>query len=85
VHTHSQENRGSTLTLDDESHHDTRNDGDDVVREGDDAGAADSITGESLSKREKRRAREATKKAREAEAKGGCAVSFFLDPILQRL
>lgn len=45
----------------------------DVGREGDGAsGPANSTTGE-MSKREKRRAREAAKKAREGEAKSGCA------------
>jgi DnaJ homolog subfamily A member 5 len=54
---------------------------DDIVKE-DDAAAASAATstkGE-LSKREKRRAREAAKKAREGEAKNGCAVSSFPHP-----
>jgi DnaJ homolog subfamily A member 5 len=63
------------LTLESRFHHDG-NDGD-IVREEDGASAATSTKGE-MSKREKRRAREAAKKAREAEAKSGCAVSFFL-------
>ncbi len=46
----------------------------DVGRDGDDAVAANSTKGE-MSKREKRKAREAAKKAREGEAKNGCAVS----------
>ena len=40
-------------------------------------GAANSTKGEPLSKREKRRAREAAKKLRENEEKSACAVSFF--------
>ena len=40
-------------------------------------GAANSTKGEPLSKREKRRAREAAKKLRENEEKTACAVSFF--------
>ena len=44
-------------------------------REGDEASAANSTKVE-LSKREKRRAREAAKKAREGESKSSCAVSF---------
>ncbi|KAI0249867.1 DnaJ domain-containing protein [Lactifluus subvellereus] len=47
----------------------------DIVPEDDDAGAAISTKG-GLSKREKRRAREAARKAREGEAKSGCAVSL---------
>lgn len=70
------ENRGTALTLG-ESSYDARNGGDDAVREDDDAGAANSTKGGSLSKREKRRAREAVKKARDSEAKSGCAVSFL--------
>jgi DnaJ homolog subfamily A member 5 len=67
----SEEDRETTLTPG-ESHH---------ARDGaaaDDATSAreDSTKGEVLSKREKRRAREAAKKARESEAKSGCAVSF---------
>jgi DnaJ family protein A protein 5 len=49
--------------------------------EGAEAGAANSTKVE-MSKREKRRAREAAKKAREGESKGGCAVSFLLAQIL---
>jgi DnaJ family protein A protein 5 len=77
----SEEDRETTLTPG-ESHH-ARNGGDGTtVRVDDGAGtAANSTKGESLSKREKRRAREAAKKARESEAKSGCAVSF-LKPIL---
>ncbi|KAH9068222.1 DnaJ-domain-containing protein [Lactarius deliciosus] len=41
-------------------------------QDGDEAGTANPTKGE-MSKREKRRAREAAKKAREGEAKGGCA------------
>jgi DnaJ family protein A protein 5 len=70
----SEENREATLTPPGESHH-ARNGGE-IVREDDGAGTAGSTKGESLSKREKRRAREAAKKARESEAKSGCAVSF---------
>jgi DnaJ homolog subfamily A member 5 len=63
------------LTLEESQfHHDGNND--DIVREEDGASAATSTKGE-MSKREKRRAREAAKKAREAEARSGCAVSFF--------
>ncbi|KAH9999223.1 DnaJ domain-containing protein [Russula compacta] len=58
-----------------QSSYDARNGGDDAVREDNDAGAASSTKGGSLSKREKRRAREAVKKARDSEAKSGCAVS----------
>jgi len=67
----SEENRETTLTPG-ESHH-VRNGGD----EDDGAGTANSTKGESLSKREKRRAREAAKKAHESEAKSGCAVSLL--------
>jgi DnaJ family protein A protein 5 len=49
----------------------------DTVPEDDSGGAANSTKGEPLSKREKRRAREAAKKVRENEAKSACAVSFF--------
>jgi DnaJ family protein A protein 5 len=52
-----------------------REDDDVPVEEG--GGAEDSTKGESLSKREKRRAREAAKKAREGEAKSVSAVSFL--------
>lgn len=71
----SEENRERTTLSPGESRQ-VRNGGDDD----DGAGAANSTKGESLSKREKRRAREAAKKAHESEAKGGCAVSL-LDPI----
>jgi hypothetical protein len=73
----SEENRETTLTPG-ESHH-VRNGGD----EDDGAGTANTAKGEALSKREKRRAREAAKKAHESEAKGGCAVSLP-DPILSQ-
>ncbi|KAI9451065.1 DnaJ-domain-containing protein [Lactarius psammicola] len=63
-----QENR-ETLNLG-EPHHDESLG--DVGREGDEVGTASSTKGE-MSKREKRRAREAAKKAREGEAKNGCA------------
>lgn len=49
----------------------------DVVPEGGGGGAANSTKGEPLSKREKRRAREAAKKLRENEEKSAIAVSFF--------
>jgi DnaJ family protein A protein 5 len=49
----------------------------DVVPEGGGGGAANSTKGEPLSKREKRRAREAAKKLRENEEKSASAVSFF--------
>lgn len=62
-----------------ESHH-VRNGGD----EDDGAGTANSTKGEPLSKREKRRAREAAKKAHESEAKSGCAVSLLV-PILSHI
>ena len=74
----SEENRETSLTPG-ESHH-VRNGSD----EDDGAGTANSAKGESLSKREKRRAREAAKKAHESEAKSGCAVSL-LDPILSHI
>jgi DnaJ homolog subfamily A member 5 len=48
---------------------------DDEVPEGDGGGAASSTKGDPLTKRGKRRAREAAKKARESEAKNVCAVS----------
>jgi len=50
---------------------------DDEVPEEDAGGAANSTKGEPLSKREKRRAREAAKKGRESEAKSVRAVSFL--------
>lgn len=56
-----------TLNLGEAPHYDGRED--------DEAGAANSTTVE-LSKREKRRAREVAKKARESESKSSCAVSF---------
>ena len=77
----SEENRETTLTLPGESHH-VRNGGD--GDEDDGAGTANSAKGESLSKREKRKAREAAKKVHESEAKSGCAVSL-LDSILSHI
>jgi DnaJ family protein A protein 5 len=47
----------------------------DVVPEDDGGGAANPAKGEPLSKREKRRAREAAKKVRGSEAKSACSVS----------
>lgn len=72
----SEEKTRERTTLSPGESHQVRNGGDDD----DGAGAANSTKGESLSKREKRRAREAAKKAHGSEAKGGCAVSL-LDPI----
>ena len=73
----SEDNNLEALTLEEpRSHHEGN--GGDIVREEDGAGTASSTTtkGE-LTKREKRRAREAAKKVRQGEAKSGCAVSFF--------
>ena len=67
------------LTLGDSRSHPDGNRGD-VAREDDEAGAAVSAKG-GLSKREKRRAREAAKKAREGDAKSGCAVSLSSNSI----
>jgi len=63
----SEENCETTLTPGESNH--VRNGGD----EDDGADTANSTKGEPLSKREKRRAREAAKKAHESEAKSGCA------------
>lgn len=57
--------------------HTGREDEDDGVPVGEDGGAENPTKGEALSKREKRRAREAAKKAREGEAKSVSAVSFL--------
>jgi len=90
-----EDDRERTLRMGETTRH-TRNGGDVVAREDDGAGTANSTKDESslLSKREKRRAREAAKKTRESEAKSGCAVSFltlfypiqfalsFLNPVL---
>jgi DnaJ family protein A protein 5 len=56
-------------------HHAGRKDDEAPAEEG--GGAENSTKGEALSKREKRRAREAAKKARESEAKSVSAVSFL--------
>ena len=57
--------------------HTGREDGDGGVPVEEDGGAETPTKGEALSKREKRRAREAAKKAREGEAKSVSAVSFL--------
>jgi DnaJ homolog subfamily A member 5 len=73
----SEDNNLEALTLEEPRSHHDRNGGD-IVREEDGAGMTSSTpTKGELTKREKRRAREAAKKARQGEAKGGCAVSFF--------
>jgi DnaJ homolog subfamily A member 5 len=60
------------------SHHAGREDEDDEVPVEEGGGAEDSTKGEALSKREKRRAREAAKKARDNEAKKNVSAVSFL-------
>jgi DnaJ family protein A protein 5 len=66
---------GDLISSEENPHHAGREDDEVPVEEG--SGAENSTKGEALSKREKRRAREVAKQARESEAKSVSAVSFL--------
>ena len=72
---------GDLKNSEENPHHAGRED--DGVPVEEDSGAENSTKGEPLSKREKRRAREVAKKAREGEAKSVSAVSFLTFSFIQ--